>query len=457
MNEELKNLAPQKLEELDRTIAMFNSDEPPDWYDGSKIDEIAFSEYFLNRHPMKCIHDRLYDVNGAVLEERIRKELLDEVRLYLTINVAKNVTRLLDAVKLCAYSEELPIQEDRIHFRNGTYFVRDRRFDPQMEFCLNRLPVRYNPDAPRPERWLHFLDELLYSEDIPTLQEYMGYAFLPTNKGQKMMLIVGNGGEGKSRIGRVLRALLGDNMSTFSIQKLAGDRFAKADLETQLPLLDDDMNMDALSETNILKTIITMEDKIDLERKGKQSVQGYLYCRIIAFGNGSLSALYDRSDGFYRRQIGLQVREREKDRVDDTGLGEKLIAEAEGILIWCLEGLHRLIGNGYAFTISDRTRRNMEEIKRADNNSLDFYESTGYIRFEQNTHATAKQLYSAYLQWCQDNAEKPLVERTFLSSLKKDANRLGLRYDKNLDIGDGKRARGYHGVHVMVRTDDWKH
>ncbi|MCD8150476.1 MAG: DNA primase, partial [Clostridiales bacterium] len=92
----------------------------------------------------------------------------------------------------------------------------------------------------------HFLDELLYPEDIPTLQEFMGYALIPTNKGQKMMVVVGNGGEGKSRIGRVLRALLGDNMSTFSLQKLACDRFARADLEGQLLLLDDDMNLEAL-------------------------------------------------------------------------------------------------------------------------------------------------------------------------------------------------------------------
>ncbi|MCD8361907.1 MAG: phage/plasmid primase, P4 family [Lachnospiraceae bacterium] len=454
MNGDLKNIAPQKLAELDRTIAMFNPDEPPEWYDGTKIDEIAFSEYFLSLHPMKCIHDRLYDIDGMVQEERIRKELLDEVKPYLTTNVAKNVNRILEAVKLFAFSEELAIQEDRIHLRNGTYFLTDRRFDARKEFCMNRLPVKYNSAAAPPDRWLAFLNELLYPEDIPTLQEFMGYALIPTNKGQKMMLIVGNGGEGKSRIGRVLRALLGDNMSTFSIQKLSCDRFAKADLDGQLLLLDDDMKMDALTETNVLKTVITMEDKIDLERKGKQSVQGFLYCRIIAFGNGSLSALYDRSDGFYRRQIGLQVREKTKGRVDDTSLGEKLIAESEGILLWCLEGLHRLIGNGYSFTISDRTRRNMEENQRADNNMMEFYEAETYIRFEPNTYATTRQIFSAYERWCQDNVEKPLAEKTFTTQLKKDANRLGIRYDKNLDAGNGKRARGYHGIHVMIRTDD---
>lgn len=73
-------------------------------------------------------------------------------------------------------------------------------------------------------------------------------------------------------------------------------------------MLDDDVKMDALPDINILKSIVTMEDKIDLERKGNQSVQDHLYVRLMAFGNGTLSALYDRSDWFYRRQMVLQVK-----------------------------------------------------------------------------------------------------------------------------------------------------
>ncbi len=37
-----------------------------------------------------------------------------------------------------------------------------------------------------------------------TLQEYIGYCLIPSNKGQRMMVIKGNGGEGKSQIGAVL-------------------------------------------------------------------------------------------------------------------------------------------------------------------------------------------------------------------------------------------------------------
>ncbi len=56
---------------------------------------------------------------------------------------------------------------------------------------------------------------------------------------------------------------------------------------------------------------------MDLERKGRQSYQGLLYVRFLAFGNGTMKSLYDRSNGFYRRQLILSVRERDPNRRDD--------------------------------------------------------------------------------------------------------------------------------------------
>ena len=62
---------------------------------------------------------------------------------------------------------------------------------------MNRLPIAYVSDRTAPTRWLQFLNELLYEEDIPALQEYIGYCLLPVTKAQKMLLMVGKGGEGK--------------------------------------------------------------------------------------------------------------------------------------------------------------------------------------------------------------------------------------------------------------------
>ena len=106
------------------------------------------------------------------------------------------------------------------------------------------------------------------------MQEFIGYCLIPSNKGQRMMVIKGNGGEGKSQIGAVLGALLGSNMKDGSIGKISENRFARADLEHILLCVDDDMRMEALRQTNYVKSIVTAQGKMDLERKGKQSYQG---------------------------------------------------------------------------------------------------------------------------------------------------------------------------------------
>ena len=52
------------------------------------------------------------------------------------------------------------------------------------------------------------------------------------------------------------------------------------------------MRMEALRQTNYVKSIVTAQGKMDLERKGKQSYQGWMFARLLAFSNGDLQALY---------------------------------------------------------------------------------------------------------------------------------------------------------------------
>ena len=455
--QEIERMPPTKIIRLREAVKSMKVDgstvdEAYFWLnEKGRIIEPAYCEALLSRKPMVCVHGKLYGSDGLCPDGQVSREILLDIRDYVTSNVASKVSNLLSALKIYCSVDQLPVCEDRIHFMNGTYFL-DRGFVPQKEICMNRLPVNYNPQAAEPARWISFLRELFYEDEIPMVQEFLGYCLIPTTRAQKMLLVIGNGGEGKSRIGRVMRAVFGDNMNVTSIQKLACDRFCRADQEGILVVVDDDMRMDALEDTNNLKQIVTVEGKVDLERKGQQSVQGLLYVRVMGFGNGTLSALYDRSDGFYRRQLVVLTKPKDKDRIDDVMLGEKLAAEVEGIVLWMLEGLHRLISQDFHFTISERTRQNMDEIRRSDNNIMEFYESTGYIRFEKGTYASTRDLYIAYVQWCMDNAEKPLSEKTFSTQLRKNATELGIEYDKNLDVEGGKKARGYRGVHVQINT-----
>ena len=167
----------------------------------------------------------------------------------------------------------------------------------------------------------------------------------------------------------------------------------------------------------------------------------------MVFGNGALSALHNKSDGFYRRQIAIRVKEKPATRVDDRNLSEKLEEETEGIALWCLEGLKRLVSNGFNFTISERTVQNQAEMRMEEDSIMNFFTSEGYITFDKEAICSTKNLYEAYEIWAERNSVKPRTENSFARDVKQRAPKLGIEYLKNAAI-DGRTARGYKGLYA---------
>ena len=391
----------------------------PAWFKKGFFNESLFCDDFLSIHQLLYSNGAFFTPDGRMVDPMpLRCEIFEMMREYVGANLAKKVTNVVDVLKLAAQVEDFPPVTDRIALANGTLYLDGTFQEGKPEIVRNRLPVRYDPKAAQPVHWLRFLSDLLYPEDIPTVQEFIGYCLIPSNKGQRMMVIKGNGGEGKSQIGVVLSQLFGCNMKDGSIGKISENRFARADLEHTLLCVDDDMRMEALRQTNYVKSIVTAQGQMDLERKGKQSYQGWMYARLLAFSNGDLQALYDRSDGFYRRQLILTTKDKPLSRVDDPDIAEKMAAEVEGILLLAFEGLQRLVKNGFQFTESDRAKRNRELVKRDNNNVFDFLESEGYIRLKADACTSSKELYGIYSEARRFLLRPLQVQRPFRQALR---------------------------------------
>jgi len=424
----------------------------PVWFDGQNINEALFCEEFLHERRIIFANGAFFTPDGRVTDDLpLRGEIYDKLKFCAVNNIPRKITNILEVLKLEAQVSDFPPEQDRIHVANGTLLLNGTFTEGRPAIVRSRLPVGYNPDAPAPVIWLNFLDGLLYAEDIPTLQEFIGYCLIPSNKGQRMMVIKGNGGEGKSQIGAVLSTIFGTNMKDGSIGKISENRFARADLEHILLCVDDDMRMEALRQTNYVKSIVTAQGKMDLERKGKQSYQGWMFARLLAFSNGDLQALYDRSDGFYRRQLVLTTKEKPMDRADDPDLAEKMKAEAEGIFLWAFEGLQRLVANNFKFTESDRIRKNREAVKRDNNNIFDFMESEGYIRLKADASISSKDFYEIYRMWCEENSLAPLKARSFSDAMIANAGRFNLEHCNNITNSAGRRVWGFMGVEAVAR------
>ena len=99
----------------------------PDWYNGKKIDEVQFGRAFLEQWPLKCVNGTLYTLDGPVEDEsEIKQRILENIEEYVTSGLSKKVTNILETIKLLAFSDPFPIEQDCIHLQNGARAPRRR-------------------------------------------------------------------------------------------------------------------------------------------------------------------------------------------------------------------------------------------------------------------------------------------------------------------------------------------
>lgn len=443
-------------------LNIVSPDNYPIWFNGKVINEAVFCDEFLETHALVYTENSFFTPDGKLTDlNRLKAEVFGLIEPFVCTNVDKKLDNIVKLLKLKSGVDDLPPQLDRVNLANGTLFMDGRFVSGKHEVVRTRFPISYVPDAPPPETWLRFLNGLLFPEDIPTFQEFIGYCLIASNDAQKMMIIKGKGGEGKSQIGSVLFRLFGQYAKDGSIGKVSEDRFARADLEHIYLMIDDDMQMSALKKSNLIKSIVTASGKMDLEKKNHQSYQGRMYARLLGFSNGDLQALYDRSNGFFRRQLILTTRDKDPNRKDDPNLARKMSAEIEGIFLWAFAGLQRLLANDFCFTESKRTKFNQEYVRKDANNILLFMESEGYIKYGDGLTIDSREFCALYRLWCEENAYPPMKDKTVMEYLNQNQERFGITYDNNIRNSANRRVRGFHGIgaaiHLPMSTaDGWQ-
>lgn len=425
----------------------------PDWYLNGAVDEPAFVTQYALEHALVCVNGQLYGAEGKVTDDEILSDVQKALSPYVSSQIARKSADLLKALKNHAYMEPPKPEADRIYTQNGCLLL-DGSFSAAHPFTLYRLPIEYDPKAGRPAKWEQYVHELLEPEDAMTLQEYMGYCMVPSTKAQKMLFLIGSGGEGKSVIGSVMKDIFGPCMVTGSLHDLDENRFALAALENELVFVDDELSTNGCRESKSQKTIVTAAAPVRVEIKGRQSYEAEIRCRLLAFGNVPFTTLYDHSEGAYRRRIIINTRPKPPDRKDNRNLSDELKQERQAIFLWMFQGLQRLAANGWEFTLSEAAKSATEEAKRDSFNLLDFLEDGDYIALgDPDEEAASVDIYAAYRDWCRENAETPLAQRTVLRYMKENSQRLKICPSYHVTARDGGRVRGFKGVEIKRIVD----
>lgn len=115
--------------------------------------------------------------------------------------------------------------------------------------------------------------------------------------------------------------------------------------------------------------------------------------------------------------------------------------EMDGIFIWMLQGLQRLIQNGWRLSVSEESKELLEDQQEQANSLISFMKSE--LAFGAYS-VTKESLYKAYLAYCKQNhliAEKRPAMWAFF---EEQMDNLKIKKDKHL--GENRGKEGYVGM-----------
>ena len=424
----------------------------------ANINDKKFAEWYVKRNELYCINDRFYTRYGQISDNEFRNNIHNIIGGIITTRLSAKVESLLASVKNEAFTKLDAPDKYKVQFDNISFDVRHGKLEEcDTFFTLHQIPHNYDAKADCP-KFKRFINNLFYEEDIPVIQEYLGYCLVPNTLAQTALFIIGEGGEGKSRIPVLMEHIIGaDNVVVGDFEGLQ-DKFSTSSLDKQMLFMDDELTLTALDDTSNFKKIVTAETAMEVEVKGKPKYKTKLYSRIICCGNGAIQSKFDRTDGFYRRLLLCKVRPVHYDKPDRT-LSDQLDKEIPGIINWMLEGLCRVVKNGFIIEPSKRMSDEVQSLRDNSDTIQLFMNDEQFIdyTFDEEDKVSIKQLYDAYENWCQDNSYLIIhkntfgktIRRTYKSTLSKklmNPQRVNELISKEKVYINKKQARGVVGI-----------
>ena len=414
------------------------------------FDEGAFAEHLVTTSGLICSDGHLYSRTGEVISrQKCEQEIYEILRgLGMTQNLAARVKSLYEVIKIQAFVEHIETPLNQIAVQNGTITVDlqtgEFRFTEEMMFSRQRLNCKFDPTKPvkPPKRFFEWVEGLIHDYDRDGFQEFCGYLLIPCTKLQKAMILLGRGQEGKSRIGLILHYLFGAACVSSSLGYFEENQYSMPRAQNRLVLFQDDLKKDKLKSTETFKMMVSAEIPVQAEEKHERAYSFQPFARWVICSNAPLAALYDNGHGFYRRLYMIRVKNRPEDRVDDAFYFEPMMNEMDGIFIWMLQGLQRLIQNKWQLSISAESKALVEEQQEGENSLVPFMRER--LSFGRGYSITTEKLYQSYVNFCAENQLYPRKKGDLKTFFDEQLDNLKIKVNKHL--GDNRGQTGYSGM-----------
>lgn len=289
----------------------------------------------------------------------------------------------------------------------------------------NRIPVEYIPKGDLRLNGKDLIGRTIREwvdkeEDIRSLYELAGYCLYRVYFIHIILLLVGEGANGKSTFLNLLITFLGeDNVSNESLHAICSNRFASANLSGRLANIYNDLSAGALKYTGILK-MLTGGDVIDAEKKFVQhKVKFRNYAKLTFSCNAIPKVETDDTKAYWRRWSIIffpNTFDEEQGNVDKHFL-EKLCdpLELSAFLLDALDGLKRLLQNE-RFSNYRRTEEVRDQYILRSDPIKAFAEKRLWEDVE--AYEIKARVYEAYKEFCKENNSIPVANNIFSRQLK---------------------------------------
>jgi len=313
-------------------------------------------------------------------------------------------------------------------------------------FTLNALDFDFQPNPRAPRNWFAFLESVFPNDpdSIALLQEWFGYCLTHDTSLQKILLIIGPTRSGKGTIFRVLSSLLGKGNVVSPSMADFSEHFMEHLISASVAMIAD-ARIGARSDISavVAKLLaISGEDLQDVHRKHLPAIRSVHIRARIMIASNELPRLGDSSQALANRMLPLRMTESFLDR-EDHELEERILTERQGILMWAIDGWHRLR------TQKKFTKPKTSEVLRKQFTALsspvtEFAGDCLVIDPTQDIEEATTNLYEAWKKWCESSGQhataKNVFGRDFAAAFPQ------LRHGQNRD--GAARIRVYRGVKI---------
>ena len=193
---------------------------------------------------------------------------------------------------------------DTINLANGLLDIQSRELRPhEPEFLsMVQLPVAYDPEATCPA-WSRFISQVFPEDSEALAWEILGWLMTTRRIGQKAVLLLGEGGNGKSTYLRAVRAFLGDNnTSSESIHSLESNRWSTVKLIGKLANIYPDLPHTRLQSSSIFEQLTGGDSRINAEYKFKTPFDFEPFCKLV-FSTRRAPRVTSAARAFYDRWL----------------------------------------------------------------------------------------------------------------------------------------------------------